>query len=119
MKRRDSLFQTFNKLNHLLMGDQKVHVYTEHRNMLYGFATKVFQPNTGRHVISKVQRWAIFLSQFEFNIEHVDSKETVFADMLEICERGYRVAKMETGKVIEQTYGIAAANEIIWPDYES
>ena len=94
-----AIFQTFEKVDYLLMGEQEVHVFTDHRNLLFIFAPLAFEPTLGRHVASKVQRWAIYLSRFAYIIEHVDGDANVFADILTRWVRGYRSEKLLSKKV--------------------
>lgn len=94
-----SIFRVFDKLDYLLMGEQKVHVFTDHRNLLYVFAPTVFHYSIGRHTLAKVQRWAIFFSQFEFFIEHIDGSDNVFEDILTRWKRGHRIKLLRTNQV--------------------
>lgn len=55
-----AIFSTFKKLDYLFYSEQPVHVHTDHRNLLFVFAPKSIEPSLGRHIISKVQRWALF-----------------------------------------------------------
>ena len=65
-------------------------MFTDHRNLLFVFAPLALSPALGRHVVSKVQRWALFLSQFEYVIEHIERHRNIFADMLTRWARGNR-----------------------------
>lgn len=88
-----AIFQTFEKLDYILMSSELTHIYTDHRNLLFVFAPLALQPALGRHIVSKVQRWALFLSRFPYVIEHVDGKANIFADILTRWTRGYRKEK--------------------------
>ena len=44
----------------------------------------------GRHIVSKVQRWAFYVSRFEYSIEHIKEEDNVFSDILTRWNRGYR-----------------------------
>lgn len=72
------------------MGEHPVHVFTDHKNLLYIFAPTAFDSTLGKHVISKVHRWAMFLSRFDFVIEHIDGELNVFADILTRWLKGYK-----------------------------
>ena len=41
-------------------------------------------------MVSKVQRWALFLSKYTYVIEHIDGDDNVFADILTRWTKGYR-----------------------------
>lgn len=72
------------------MGSDDTHVYTDHRNLLYVFHPTALEPNLGRHVVSKLQRWALYLSQFPYHIEHVSGEANVMADIMTRWFQGYR-----------------------------
>ena len=85
-----AIFQVFDKMDYLFFGDNPTHVFTDHRNLLFVFAPLAFEPALGRHIVAKVQRWALFLSRFDYLIEHIDGARNVFADILTRWCRGYR-----------------------------
>lgn len=47
------MFNVFEKLEYMLMGEQPVNRFTDHRNILLVFEPVALEPNIGRHVISK------------------------------------------------------------------
>lgn len=118
-----AIFQVFQKLEYMLLGNQKVHALTDHRNLLFVFAPRTFDSHMGRHVVSKVQRWAIFLSQFDFSIEHLEGSRNICVDMLTRWARGYRNDKVETSQVsalVRDTRQLfPGVDEITWPNIES
>lgn len=63
-----AIFPVFKKLDYLLLNESPVHVFTDHLNLLFVFAPRVLVPEVYRHVIGKFQRWAMFLSNFDFVI---------------------------------------------------
>ena len=85
-----AILETFDKLDYILMGSQPTHIYTDHRNLLFVFAPLALEPALGRHIVSKVQRWALFLSRFPYVIEHIEGKSNIFADILTRWTKGYR-----------------------------
>lgn len=44
-------------------------------------------------MVSKLQRWAQYLSKFDYNIEHVEGTDKVFADILKLWTKKYRRVK--------------------------
>ena len=54
------------------------------------YSPLTFDPGLGRHNLSKVQRWGLFLARFEYIIEHVDSEKNIIADMMTRWFKGYR-----------------------------
>ena len=85
-----AIFQVFEKVDYLLLTERPVHVFTDHRNLFFVFAPLAMEPTLGRHVVSKVQRWALFLSRFDYMIEHTEGEKNVFADILTRWTKGYR-----------------------------
>ena len=118
-----AIFQSFVKMDYLFLGEQPVHVFTDHRNLLFVFAPFALEPALGRHVVSKVQRWALFLSRFNYRIEHVSGEENVFADILTRWLKGYRdePKRMRTicSLVRAPAQIIPTADDLVWPDIEA
>ncbi len=54
------------------MSEKVIHLYTDHRNLLFVYNPEVREPPLERHIISKVERWGLYLSKFQYVIEHVD-----------------------------------------------
>ena len=86
-----AIFKTFEKLEYLLLGEQPVHVFTDHRNLLYVFAPCALVRTSAHHVVSKFQRCAMYLSRFDYVIEHIDRTANVFAHLLTRWGTAYRV----------------------------
>lgn len=93
------IVQTFGRLDYLFWGAMQTHVFTDHRNLLYVFAPLALRPNSPRHVLSKVHRWAIHLSRFEFFINHIEGSNNVFADILTRRSKGYRSNSARTNMI--------------------
>ena len=85
-----SIFQTFMKLDYILLTQDRSHVYTDHRYLLFVSPPFALEPDLGRLIVSKAQRWALYLSQFLYVIEHIAGERNVFADILTRWCRGYR-----------------------------
>jgi len=68
------IFQVFTKLGYMLETANPPHVSTDHRNLLFIFNPLAIGPVLGRHIVSKVQRWALYLSKFQYNIEHIEGE---------------------------------------------
>lgn len=99
-----AIVQTFERLDYLFWGAHPVHVFTDHRNLLYVFAPIALRPNSPRHVLSKVHRWAIHLSRFEFVIDHIEGANNVFADILTRWSKGYRNTRAQQTNTIAALY---------------
>ena len=57
-------------------------MFTDHKNILFMLSPTRFNANVARHVVHKVQRWALRLSEFNFIIEHIPGEQNVWADIL-------------------------------------
>lgn len=66
-------------------------VLVEHLNILFVFSSIVCAPVLGRQVVSKVQRWALYISRLDLNLECPRSRK-VFAEIL-------TRRKMNTGNI--------------------
>lgn len=77
-----SIFQAFERMDYMLICENDIHLFTDHRNLLFVFNPLAMRPSLGRHIVNKVQRWALFISRFMYTIEHVEGKRNITADML-------------------------------------
>ena len=85
-----AIFQAFDKLDYLLMSERPEDVFTDHRYFLFAFAPLGLEPALGRHMASKVQRWALFLARYSYVIEYIAGGENVFADIRKRWTKGNR-----------------------------
>lgn len=81
-KERFSTYNTFVKMEHLFISELDIRGFTDHRNLLFVFNPTSLQPSLGRHVVRKVENWAIYLSQFPYMIDHVRGEANVMADII-------------------------------------
>ena len=87
-----AVIQAFRKLDYLLACDPTTRVFTDHRNLLFTFNPVAMEPSLGRHKVLKVIRWALFLSAFNYRIEHVPGDSNTWPDIMTRWMRGYRKA---------------------------
>lgn len=59
-----SILKVFDSPDNILLGEQPVHFFTAHRELIFFFEPRALEPTIESHFISKVQLWAIFLSRF-------------------------------------------------------
>lgn len=88
-----AIFQSFEKMDYMFACEEDIHIFTDHRNLLFVFNTLALKPMLGRHIVNKVQRWALFLSRFMYSIEHIAGERNVAADMMTRWYAGYRGKK--------------------------
>ena len=85
-----AIYEVFKKMDYTSLAEDDIHLYTDHRNLLFVFNPLALNPTLGRHIVNKVQRWGLFLSGFSYAIEHVDGKCNVMADIMTRWLREYR-----------------------------
>ena len=116
-----AILQTFTRLDHMLQCESLIRIFTDHRNLLFVFCPSILDPSLGRHKAMKVMRWAIFLSQFSYKIEHVDGENNVMPDIMTRWLRGYRghraAIKRVGHRVFQQDIVPSPLSENFdWPD---
>lgn len=117
-----AVFSTFEKLDYMLLGHTSVRVFTDHRNLLFVFAPLSLEPSLGRHIVSKVQRWALYLSKFSYVIEHVSGSDNVFADILTRWLKGYRGESARSSicsMSLSTDQVVPTADELHWPTVQT
>lgn len=57
-------------------------IFTDHRNLIFLFDPRKSQPNMPTYLVSKIQRWALILSQFEYSVAHVPGELNYFPDLM-------------------------------------
>ncbi len=70
------------RLSHNLVACGEYSLFTDHKNLLYMLSPSRFNTSVARHVVNKVQRWALRLAEFNFTIEHIPGESNVWDDIL-------------------------------------
>lgn len=89
-----AIVQTFKKMEYAIISSKKTFVFTDHRNLLFVFNPRAMNPDLKAHIVKKVQRWALYLSQFTYYINHVPGDENIMADIMTRWCKGYRYSKI-------------------------
>ena len=115
-----AVFQTFERMDYMFACEDNIHIYTDHRNLLFVFDPLSLKPSLGRHVVNKVYRWALYLSRFTYTIEHVEGVNNVSADMLTRWYAGYRgkqprARRIQVKLLEDDLIPSAEREEFIWP----
>lgn len=90
-----SFVQTSDRMDYISLRPQPVYTVTDRRSLFYVFASLSLWPSSPRHLLSKLQKWAIHSSRFEFFINHIAGASNVLADILTSCSKGYRAASSQ------------------------
>lgn len=93
-KEPHSIYQVFLKMGYMLLVEDMIHIYTDHRNLLFVFNPFALNNTISRDVISKVQRWGLYLSRFSYVIKHIEGHRNIIPDIMTRCCLGYRVKRM-------------------------
>ncbi len=115
-----AIYQVFTRLDYLVYTESPVHVFTDHRNLLFVFSPHSLEHALGRRIVSKVQRWELHLPKYEYVIKHIDGSENAFADILTRWTKGYRscnsARRISMVKLVDGIFSSPYASDFIWPD---
>jgi RNase H-like domain found in reverse transcriptase/Integrase zinc binding domain/Integrase core domain len=70
------------RLGWLLQTSAGFSLFTDHRNLCFIFDPFASNPGISNYTGSKLLRWALRLSQYRYEIEHVRGKDNIWADIL-------------------------------------
>lgn len=90
-KERFAITKTFSRLHYMLQCEPLRRIFKHHRNLLFVFQSSLLDQSLWRHKVTKVLRWAMFLSHFACRIEHVDGECKLIPDILTHLFHDYRV----------------------------
>ena len=77
-----AIVEACKRLEYVLLRPGGFKIYTDHRNLTYIFSPHTVNANMARYQADKLQRWAMALTMFEFEIEHVAGDDNVWGDLL-------------------------------------
>ena len=67
------------RLDFMLIRVKAFHVMTDHRNLIFIFASNTHLKQATRH---KISRWALSLNSFNYKIKHIEGEKNIWADLL-------------------------------------
>lgn len=79
----------FTRLGYVLLCEPLIRIFSDHRNLLFVFCPTLLLALPRRHKVMIVQRWAVYLSQFGYQIEHVNGENSVMPDVMTRWLHGY------------------------------
>lgn len=74
-----AIVESVERLDFMLIRAKPFHIMTDHRNLVYIFASNTHLKQATRH---KISRWALALTSFNYEIQHIDGERNVWADLL-------------------------------------
>jgi hypothetical protein len=77
-----AIVESCKRLEYLLLRPRGFKLYTDHRNLVYIFDPLGFDGGMARYQADKLQRWAMTLTMFRYEIEHVSGEDNVWGDLL-------------------------------------
>ena len=77
-----AIVEACKRLEYLLLRPGGFKIYTGHRNLTYIFNPHTVNANMARYQADKLQRWAMALTMFTYEIEHVSGEDNVWGDLL-------------------------------------
>jgi hypothetical protein len=77
-----AIFDTGIKVDYLLLSHDEFTILFDHRNLTYIYNPLLTDPTLARHVVHKLQRWALKMSVFKYRVEHVMGGLNYFTDLI-------------------------------------
>ncbi|KAH9159923.1 hypothetical protein LEN26_002101 [Aphanomyces euteiches] len=77
-----AIVESCKRLEYILLRPNGFTIYTDHRNLAYLFNPLASDSGMQRHQADRLQRWAMVLSGYSYNIVHIPGESNVWADML-------------------------------------
>ncbi|MDR3427875.1 RNase H-like domain-containing protein, partial [Silvimonas sp.] len=75
------LLATCERTEYLVSRAAKLHVFTDHNNLVFLFDPKAEGPCASKSAGDRVERWRVTMSRYNFEIHHVPGEVHVVADM--------------------------------------
>jgi RNase H-like domain found in reverse transcriptase len=66
-----AIVDTVTKVSYLLLSHEEFSILSDHLNLTYIYNPLSADPTLARHVVHKLQRWALKMSVFSYCMEHV------------------------------------------------
>lgn len=74
-----AIVESVERLDYMLIRPKPFYIMTDHKNLTFIFASNTHLKKATRH---KISRWALTLCSFNYEIEHIDGVDNVWADLL-------------------------------------
>jgi hypothetical protein len=70
------------KVDYLLLSHDEFSILSDHLNLTYIYNPHSADPTLARHVVHKLQRWALKMSVFSYRMEHVMGELNYWTDLM-------------------------------------
>jgi RNase H-like domain found in reverse transcriptase len=112
-----AIVDSVTKVNYLLLSHDEFSILSDHLNLTYIYNPLYADPTRARHVVHKLQRWALMMSEFTYRMEHVMGEPNYWTDLMTRWEVGW-VAGSEN-KVHGKMASLFLQPYISPPDYNT
>ncbi len=114
-----AIVESCKRLDYLLLRQQGFRLFTDHRNLVYMFNPRSFNGNMARYQADKLQRWAMALTAYRYEVEHIAGDKNVWGDLLSrwgasMKEESTQSARIRAIVSIPSTQ-VQQQEEFIWP----
>jgi RNase H-like domain found in reverse transcriptase len=77
-----AIVDTVTKVNYLFLSHDEFFILSIHLNLTYIYNPLSADPTPARHVVHKLQRWALKMSVFSYHMEHVMGELSSWTDIM-------------------------------------
>ena len=77
-----AIVESLLRLDYYLLNPDGFLLFTDHKNLTFIYNPLSVNGSIAKHVLSKIQRWAMTISSFMFEIVHIAGDDNVWADLL-------------------------------------
>ena len=77
-----AIIASVDRLDYLLLRPEGFLLFTDHKNLTYIFDPVRTNPRMPKHVFNKIQRWALMLAAFRYEVVHIPGTENIWADLM-------------------------------------
>jgi RNase H-like domain found in reverse transcriptase len=112
-----AIVDTVTKVNYRLLSHDELSILSDHLNLTYICDPLSADPTLARHVVHKLQRWALKMSLFSYRMEHIMGELNYWTDLMTRWEVRW-VADSEN-KADENLSSLFAQPYISPPDYDT
>jgi hypothetical protein len=81
-KKGFAIVDTVTKMDYLLLSHDEFSILSDHRNLTYIYNPLSADPTLARHVVHKLQRWALKMSVLSYRMEHVMGELNYWTDLI-------------------------------------
>jgi hypothetical protein len=105
------------KVDYLLLSHDEFSILSDHLNLTYIYNPLSADPTLARHVLHKLQRWALKMSVLSYRMEHVMSELNYWTDLM--TRWGVRWVAGSEDKAHGKMASLFSQPDISPPDYDT